>query len=131
MPYVQISLMRGRTRESIKNISDSVHQALIDEFKIPELDKFQIVNELDENNLIFPPEYLGIPHTKNIIYIHITAKSGRTIQMKKKLYSKIATYICEKEDVSKDDIFIVLSENSEENWSFGRGEAQLVKENHS
>ena len=127
MPYVQISLVKGRSRERIKNICDSVHQALIDEFKIPELDKFQIVNELEENNLIFPPEYLGIPHTKNIIYIHITAKSGRTLQMKKKLYSKIAAYICEKDYISKDDIFIVLSENSEDNWSFGRGDAQLVK----
>jgi len=127
MSYVQISLMKGRSKDSLKNISDSIHQALIEEFKIPELDKFQIINELDEHKLIFSAEYLRIPHTNNIIYVHITAKSGRTVEMKKNLYAKIAAFIWEKEEISKDDIFIVLAENSEENWSFGRGQAQLVK----
>lgn len=29
--------------------------------------------------------------------------------------------------MSRDDVFIVLSENKEENGSFGRGQAQLVE----
>jgi len=29
--------------------------------------------------------------------------------------------------ISSDDVFIVLSENKEENWSFGRGQAELVE----
>ena len=32
MPFVQVSLMKGRSKESKKNISDSIHQALVDEF---------------------------------------------------------------------------------------------------
>lgn len=127
MPYVQISLLQGRTKESKKNICDAIHQALVEEFKIPELDRFQVINEVAEGNLIFPPEYLGIPHSEDIIYIHITAKMGRTAGMKKALYQKIASYICLREEISNDDIFIVLTENSEENWSFGRGKAQLIE----
>lgn len=127
MPFVQISTIKGKSQDCIKNISNSVHQALVEEFGVPELDKFQVINEVDEGYLIFPPEYLGIPHTKNIIYIHITAKKGRTVEMKKKLYAKIAFLIHETEKISIEDVFIVLSENSEENWSFGRGEAQLVE----
>lgn len=127
MPFVQISTIKGKSRQSIDNISESIHQALVEEFGIPELDKFQVFNQVDDGNLIFPPEYLGIPHTKNIIYIHIIAKKGRTVEMKKKLYAKIAFLIHEKENISIDDVFIVLSENSEENWSFGRGKAQLVE----
>lgn len=127
MPFVQIHLMKGRTPERLQNISNAVHQALVEEFNIPELDKFQVINELEEGKLIFPPEYLGIPHTKDMIYIHITAKQGRTAEMKKRLYAKIAYKISENESISKDDIFIVLTENSEENWSFGRGQAQLIE----
>ena len=127
MPFVQISILRGKSPESILNISNSIHQALVEEFGIPELDKFQVVKEVNEGCLIYPPEYLGIPHSKDIIYIHITAKIGRTVEMKKKLYAKIATAISDKENISQDDIFIVLSENSEENWSFGQGKAQLVE----
>jgi phenylpyruvate tautomerase PptA (4-oxalocrotonate tautomerase family) len=127
MPFVQISILKGKSPESILNISNSIHQALVEEFGIPELDKFQVINEVNEGYLVYPPEYLGIPHSKDIIYIHITAKIGRTVEMKKKLYAKIATFIRDKENISQDDVFIVLSENSEENWSFGRGKAQLVE----
>jgi len=127
MPFVQIHLIKGKSSENLAAISNAVHQALVEEFHIPELDKFQVINELEEGKLIFPPEYLGIPHTRNMIYIHITAKQGRTVEMKKKLYAKIAQLINEKTQISQDDIFIVLTENSEENWSFGRGKAQLIE----
>jgi len=127
MPFVQIHLIKGKSSESLAAISNAIHQALVEEFHIPELDKFQVINELEEGKLIFPPEYLGIPHTRNMIYIHITAKQGRTVEMKKKLYAKIAQLINEKTQISQDDIFIVLTENSEENWSFGRGKAQLIE----
>jgi len=127
MPFVQITLTKGKPPKTISTIVDSVHKALVEEFKIPELDKFQIVQEVEANNLIFPPNYLGVPHSENIVYIHITAKKGRTVEMKKQLYKKIAMLISEKTSISSDDVFIVLSENKEENWSFGRGQAQLVE----
>ena len=46
--------------------------------------------------------------------------------MKRRLYEKIASLINERSGFSTDDVFIMLSENRAENWSFGRGQAQLV-----
>lgn len=126
MPFVQITLLRGKPPEYVSAIADSVHQALVEEFKIPELDKFQVVREVEPHQLIFPSSYFDIPHTDRIVYIYITAKEGRTIDMKKRLYAKIADLINERTDLSADDIIIVLSENKAENWSFGRGLAQLA-----
>ena len=126
MPFVQIALLQGKPLEYVSAIADSVHQALVEEFKIPESDKFQVVREAEPHQLIFPGSYLGIPHTDNIVYIHITAKEGRTTDMKSRLYAKIASLIKDRTDLSADDIFIVLSETKAENWSFGRGLAQLV-----
>ncbi len=63
----------------------------------------------------------------NIIYIVIIAKSGRTTEMKKILYERIADNISEATGHCKGDIIITLIENSEENWSFGNGKAQLVE----
>jgi phenylpyruvate tautomerase PptA (4-oxalocrotonate tautomerase family) len=127
MPFVQITLLEGKSKKTVSDISDSVHRALIDEFNIPEKDKFQTIREVKPGNLIFPSDYLKIPHTDDIVFIHITAKEGRTIEMKKKLYSKIASLISDRASINTDDVFIVLSENKEENWSFGRGVAQLAK----
>ncbi len=126
MPFVQISLAKGRTHQVRTAITQAVHSSLVEEFHIPELDKFQVVRELDTDQLVFPTSYLDVPHTGKIIFIHITAKEGRTVDMKKRLYQKIAERVSEAADIASDDVFIVLAENKAENWSFGRGQAQLA-----
>ena len=126
MPFVQITLARGRTQQVRNAITQAVHLSLVEEFHIPELDKFQIVRELDTDYLIFPSSYLDVPHTDKIIFIQITAKEGRTVEMKKRLYQKIAERVSGAADIASDDVFIVLTENKAENWSFGRGQAQLT-----
>jgi phenylpyruvate tautomerase PptA (4-oxalocrotonate tautomerase family) len=126
MPFVRISLKRGKSAEFRNNIAKSVHQALVSSFGIPENDMFQLIEELNEENIIYPQSYMGINHTSEIIYISITAKAGRTIDMKKLLYKTIAQNIFAATQHNKEDIIITLVENSEANWSFGNGEAQLI-----
>ena len=126
MPFVQISLKSGKSKEYKQAISDSIHDSLVDIFGIPKLDKFQIINEVVEENIIYPTSYMDIPHTDEIIYIHITAKKGRSVDMKKKLYQHIVRNINQKTSHNIDDIMIIMVENEEENWSFGQGKAQLV-----
>ena len=126
MPFVQISLIEGKSPEHITAISDSVHQALVEEFKIPEPDKFQVINEVKPYQLIFPDSFLGVDHTDNLVYVHITAKEGRTVEIKKRMYARAVELIENCTDLSADDVIIVLSEAAAENWSFGKGKAQLA-----
>ena len=128
MPFVQITLRRGKGPEHIAALVESVHRGLVEEFKIPESDKFQTVREVEPYQLIFPPEYLAIPHTEDIVFIHITCKEGRTVAMKKALFATVARQISKRTGLSPDDVFIVISENKAENWSFGRGLAQLASD---
>ncbi len=127
MPFVQISLLRGKPSEYVSGIVESVHKALVKEFNVPELDKFQVVHEVEPHQLVFPTSYLGVPHSDDIIYVHITCKEGRTIDMKRRLYQEIATLISSSTGLVEDDVFFVIAENKAENWSFGRGKAQLVE----
>jgi hypothetical protein len=62
-----------------------------------------------------------------MIYIHIVCGTGRALKNKIALYKSIAEKIVAGTGITSDDVFIVLSETSWENWSFGRGEAQKVK----
>lgn len=126
MPFVRISLKKGKSKEFRELLSNSIHQALVSAFKIPEKDIFQVIAEHDEDNIIYPDSYLGIKHTSNIIYIVIILKAGRCIEMKKALYQHIVNNIADSTDHDKGDILITLTENSVENWSFGNGEAQLI-----
>ena len=126
MPFVRVSLKKRKETGFKKAISNSIHQALVDTFRIPEDDLFQIIAEFDEENVIYPSSYMGINHTSDIIYIVIIAKDGRSIEMKKSLYKSIVDNISKNTNHNKSDIFITLTENAVENWSFGNGEAQLI-----
>jgi len=126
MPFVQITLKSGHLKETVKAISDSVHASLVSAFGIPVDDKFQTIREVDESHLIFPDAYMGIPHSDKIVFIHVTAKEGRTVDMKKRLFAEIASSVSQNANIAVEDVFVVLVENKAENWSFGCGEAQLA-----
>ena len=126
MPFVQISLAQNCTEQIKKDISHSIHESLIDYFKIPVDDYFQVFHCVQPSDLMYPEKYMDIPHSGNLVYIQIIARGGRTVEMKKELYKSIAHKIAERTPIGIDDVIIVLVENTLENWSFGRGIAQYV-----
>lgn len=126
MPFVQINLAQNLSEAVKKNISQSIHESLIDHFNIPADDFFQVINELRATDLLFPDSYMNIPHTSNMVYIQIIARSGRTSEMKQALYKSIAEKIAARTPIHINDVFIVLVENDPLNWSFGQGIAQYA-----
>ncbi len=127
MPFVQIYVDRGLDAGARKAISLSIHESLIASFQVPVDDYFQVIHEIGPSDLLYPSSYLEIPHSGRIVYIHITAKGGRTVEMKQSLYRGIADKIAARTGIPADDVVIVLVENGVEDWSFGRGLAQMVK----
>lgn len=121
MPLVRISLRKELPLETKNNISEAVHQALVQEFKIPQDDFFQVIEELEAHQIKYPQSYLGISHSDNIVFILIIAKSGRSLEQKQGLYKEIAHRVSETTDIKSDDLIISLIENDHSNWSFGRG----------
>ncbi|AJW63755.1 4-oxalocrotonate tautomerase [Elizabethkingia miricola] len=124
MPLVKISLSESYESKIQDLISKAIHLALIEEFNIPSKDYFHIIESLKNNQLKYPEEYLGIPHTNAIIFIQITAASGRNIEQKRSLYKSIVSHIESTTGISPQEIIITLVENTKENWSFGNGEQQ-------
>lgn len=123
MPLVRISLCQGQSAEFMRAVGDAVHQALVDTASVPPLDRFQIITAHDDAGLIYDPSYLGIARTDGIIVIQITLNLGRTTEVKKALYARIAGLLHELLAVRKEDVLISLVEVSKENWSFGNGDA--------
>lgn len=128
MPLVRISLSDFYQQETIDLVSLSIHQALIEIFRIPEDDYFHIIESLNEKHLKFPKEYLGIKHSSKIVYIQIFAANGRTTKQKQLLYKVIADNIKSKAKIPYNEIIILLTEiEGKENWSFGNGAIQTIK----
>jgi phenylpyruvate tautomerase PptA (4-oxalocrotonate tautomerase family) len=126
MPFVKINLAQNLTEKVKKDISLSIHESLMAHFNIPADDYFQVIHEVRAADLLYPPAYMNVPHSANMVYIEITASAGRTVAMKKALYRSIAEKIAARTPVAIDDVFIVLTETTLENWSFGQGVAQMV-----
>lgn len=126
MPLVRIALRKGTTPEFRRKLSDSVHRAMVETIKIPEQDRFQVITEHDAGGLIYDPAYLGISRTDSVVFIQITLSAGRTLEVRKALFARIAQLLSDSPGLRPEDVFINLVETAKENWSFGNGIAQYA-----
>jgi 4-oxalocrotonate tautomerase len=127
MPLVRINLSRTASPKLRQTVSDVVYDAMITVAKVPADDKFQIFTGHAADELVFPKQgYLGIDYTDGIIFIQVTWNAGRSTEVKKAFYRKIADDLHTKADVRKQDVFISLVDVLPENWSFGNGEMQYA-----
>ncbi|MBZ5522838.1 MAG: tautomerase family protein [Acidobacteriia bacterium] len=126
MPLVRISLQEGRPRPTIRKISNAVHRAMVETISVPPLDRFQIITEHSRDHLVYDPEYLNVKRTDDIVFIQITLNQGRSLELKKALYARIAELLHQEIGLRKEDVLINLVEVPKENWSFGNGVAQYA-----
>lgn len=124
MPLVRISHPPGVDAPAL---SRGVHRALVEQFKIPEDDLFQIITEhVPQGGLVRPASYLGVEYSNAFTVIQITANDTRTVEQKKALYAAIADNLVRGAGMRSEDILISLVEVKKENWSFGKGLAQYA-----
>ena len=115
MPLVKVSLLKGKSKEEKKALSDAIHAALMEAFRIPENDRNQRIFE-------FEPENFDVPEgkTSNYTLIEITAFPGRSLDAKRKLYQTIVQNL-NKLDIQPNDLMIVLKEPPLDNWGVRGG----------
>src|SRR5215813_912520 len=126
MPLVRISLLEGKPASYIPKVGDAVHRAMVETISVPAQDRFQIITEHRKSHFIYDPTYLNIHRSDDLIIIQITLNQGRTVEMKKALYKRIAELLHQELKLRKEDVLISLVEVGKENWSFGNGEAQYA-----
>jgi len=122
-----MDLSQTYNSEDSKTIGEIVYRAMEEEVSVPKNDKFQIITKHDTSEINIPESYLGIKYTDKIVIIQITLNGGRSTELKKKLYKRIAEDLNKDLDIRKEDVFISLVEVAKENWSFGNGEAQYAQ----
>lgn len=124
MPLVRIDVAKGHPAGFGRAVGEIVYRAMLSEINVPADDKFQIISTHEADELIIPKSYLGIEYSLGIVFISVTLNAGRTTELKKKFYQRIADDLAAELQVRKQDVFISLVEVSKENWSFGNGEMQ-------
>jgi len=126
MPLVRIDLIAGRTETQVAAISAAIQRALVESLDVPVRDQFQIVTEHPPGRLVFNPDYLGVDRSDGIVIVQIILSAGRTVAQKQLFYARSAALLADHAAVRPEDVVIVLTENSREDWSFGQGLAQYL-----
>ena len=127
MPLVQIHLMQGKPAEFRRRVGEIVYQTMTDTINVPPKDNFQVITEHAQGDLVYDPEYLNIQRTDGVVIIQITLNEGRTVELKKAFYARLAERLHEQLGIRLEDVFISLVEVKKENWSFGNGIAQYAE----
>lgn len=127
MPFVRIAVREGKPVQYRRAIADGVHAAMVEVANVPPADRFQVLTEHSPDSLIYDPTYLGVTRTDDIVMIQITLNQ-RPTGVKLALYKAIADKLASDPGVRREDVLVTLVPVAPEDWSFGNGKAQYVKE---
>ncbi|NGX05803.1 tautomerase family protein [Mycobacteroides franklinii] len=125
MPLVRIELTSDRSRAEQRAIADAVHDALVTVLKIPARDRFQIITAHDPADIIAEDAGLGFQRSGRVVIVHIFTQAGRSTETKQRIFAELAKRLAAV-DVDGADLFVAISENGPQDWSFGFGSAQYV-----
>jgi 4-oxalocrotonate tautomerase len=127
MPLVRIDLCSDASSEFVRIVSDVIYNAMIEVANVPQHDKFQVITRHAPEEIVYPADgYLGIKYSPNIVFIQITWNAGRSTDIKKAFYRKVADDMHTKAGARKEDVWISLVEVNREDWSFGNGDMQYA-----
>jgi len=71
MPLMKIDLIKGRTKEEIKQILDISYEVMLSTFDAPEGDRYQIVNQHEDYEMQILDTGLGVERTNEVIIFTI------------------------------------------------------------
>ncbi|MBK9578503.1 MAG: tautomerase family protein [Fibrobacterota bacterium] len=116
MPIVHISLTDRWSSIEARAISDAIHQALVEAFRIPDHDYIHRVHRCDAEELILAPG-----KSDRFVLVEMTIFPGRSAQAKEALYARIATSL-ESFGIAAADILVALHELPMGDWGL-RGQS--------
>lgn len=125
MPLIQVNLL-SKSPEFIQDLGDNLHQSLMKTWGIPIDDRFHIFHQKQEHELKINPVIFGVDRSEDVILLHITS-TPRSRKMKLDFYQDLTERLAKNMNIRRQDIFISIVENTQEDWSFGNGKAQLLE----
>jgi len=125
MPFLRIDLVEGRSGAELKELLDVIHSAMLAAFKVPERDRYQIVHEHPAAEMRIEDTGLGIPRTERIVMVQVTTRP-RTRLEKQSFYELLCQELLRRCGVKASDVVVAITQNADEDWSFGYGRAQFI-----
>ena len=111
MPLLRFDLYQGRSDQELQTLLDTAHRVMVEAFKVPERDRYQIVNEHRPSRMIAEDTGLGIPRTSHFVMIQITTRP-RTREMKETFYKRMVEELEKHCGIAPSDVMINFVTNT-------------------
>lgn len=127
MPVFHAHIPKGRfVKEQKIAIGNALNQSLVEALNIPKGDRFVMISEHGDDELFIDPTFMEMNRTANAMIITILIGAHRPAADKNALLAAITRLLEKAAGISPDDVFVALVPVPNENFSFGRGIAQLA-----
>ena len=122
MPLVRVTMIKGKSPDYIKKMSDSIYEALVEAYVQQKDETFQIIEQLEPSDLIYARRF-GIKgsRSENFVIINIESDARRRGE-KEAFLARLSDKLAASPGIARDDVFVRLSMTSGlEDWSLGSG----------
>jgi phenylpyruvate tautomerase PptA (4-oxalocrotonate tautomerase family) len=126
MPFLRISLLKGKSPDYLRALSESLHQAMVETFDVPPADRFQIIHQLGPEELVFHRSYLAGPRSDDFVLVAVTAGKPRTQRVRDTFFARAVELLGQNPGLRPEDVMIVITSSEPGEWSFGDGKAQMM-----
>lgn len=120
MPLVTISVLAGKSDEYRKTVADAVNKAVLDTLDFPPDDRYQLVRELPSQDFELQDK------EGDRAVLELTMRAGQAHEDKQAFYTRVTELLERDPGIPPENVMIVITENSEEDWSFQDGVAQFI-----
>jgi 4-oxalocrotonate tautomerase len=90
MPLLRIDLPQSIDAGRAQRIGEVVSKGMIESICVPNGDKFQVIARHSPEGRSLTSEHLGIHYSNDVFLLQITLKQGRTVELKKVFYRRVA-----------------------------------------
>ncbi|AVI93039.1 TPA: tautomerase family protein [Klebsiella pneumoniae] len=125
MPLLTFDIIEGRSATEIRTMLDAAHRAVLTAFNVPERDRYQIVHENKNYQMVFQDTGLGFERSDRLVMVRVFT-SPRSEEQKTRFMAELARELAEHCGVEGKDLMISFITNAPGDWSFADGEAQYL-----
>jgi phenylpyruvate tautomerase PptA (4-oxalocrotonate tautomerase family) len=125
MPLLYVDIIEGRTPAEIQALLDAIHDAVVEAFQVPQRDRYQVVHTHPAHEIVALDTGLGIPRSPELVVLHVVSRR-RPREFKERFYKLLASDLAERCGLEPADLIVSVTENDDEDWSFGHGRAQFL-----
>jgi len=115
MPIIHVHLKKGTSLKHRESIKTAIHDAMKAVLGVPDDDYNQITYEHEPENMIYDPNYFGVPRSEKMVFIGLVF-NARPAQQKQALFEKIAANVVEYAGLRIEDVMMNIQETDPANW---------------